>query len=107
MFVPRVHVFLSLPHGVSSTPPCTTLIERRMHVIPSHVDVLGIGSVVWVGGGGEGEDSLEYFTVGNWMIWRLSCSPSHGRDTRDVCGWEGSGGMTGVRVWWVGRRRGE
>ena len=59
--------------------------------MPSHVHVLGVGSVLWVGGGGEGEDSLEYFTVGNWMIWRLSCSPSHG------LGYQGCVWMGGIR----------
>ena len=37
MFVNRVHVSLSLPHGVSSTPPCSTSIESTVHVLPSHV----------------------------------------------------------------------
>ena len=49
------HVFLSLPRGVSSTPPCSTLIGSTIHMLPSHVHVLGVGSVLWVGGGGGGE----------------------------------------------------
>ena len=55
MFVNRVHVSLSLPHRVSSTPPCRTSIESTAHVLPIHVYGWGVGVVLWVGGGGERE----------------------------------------------------
>ena len=66
------HVFLPLPRGVSSTPPCTTLIGSTIHMLPSHVHVLGVETVLWAGGG---ENQLAHASLGNFMIWSFSCSP--------------------------------